>query len=238
MKILCIIPARSGSKGIKDKNIKLLNGKPLIAYSILQALGSKYRDKMRIIVSTDSLEYAKISREYGAEVPFIRPKEISLDLSTDDEFIIHAVNFMKKKFNYNSDIILQLRPTYPTRKIEILDKCLDKFIENRDNYDSLRTVIPFEKSPFKMYCIEDNILNPLFNKIEFSGKIINEPFNKCRQILPKTYLHNGYIDILNTDIIYKETISGKRILPFVMDKTEYHDIDTEEDFKIIENNFC
>ena len=87
MKILCIIPARSGSKGIPHKNIKNLCGKPLLSWSIEQAQKSKHY--MRIIVTTDSEEYAEIARKYGAETPFIRPKEISQDLSTDLEFIQH-----------------------------------------------------------------------------------------------------------------------------------------------------
>ena len=87
MKILCLIPARSGSKGIKHKNIRNLSGKPLMAWSIEQAKNSKH--SMRIIVTTDSEEYAKIARDYGAETPFLRPSKISQDLSTDLEFIKH-----------------------------------------------------------------------------------------------------------------------------------------------------
>ena len=165
MKILCIIPARSGSRGIIDKNIILLNGKPLIVYSIEQALNSKYYKYMRIIVSTDSEKYALISKKYGAEVPFLRPKEISQDLSLDEEFINHTVDYLRSVENYYPDIILQLRPTYPTRKVEIIDKCIELFLEKRDEYDSLRTVIPYEKSPYKMYRIINENLVPLFYEI-------------------------------------------------------------------------
>lgn len=227
MNILCIIPARSGSKGIPHKNIKNLCGKPLLSWSIEQAQKSKY--KMRIIVSTDCEKYAELAREYGAETPFLRPKDISQDLSTDYEFIIHAIEELKKE-NYVPDFIVQLRPTYPTRKVETLDKTIKLFIENRDKYDSLRTVIPFDKSPYKMYRIEDNELKPLFREV--SGII--EPYNQCRQNLPETYLHNGYIDILNTNIVLNGRISGERIYPFLMCKNEYHDIDYEEDFKEVE----
>ena len=192
MQILCLIPARSSSKGIKDKNIKLLNDKPLMAWTIEQAIKSKY--DMKIIVSTDSEEYAKIAKEWGAEVPFLRPKDISQDLSTDIEFIKHSINWLEKYENYKPDIIIQLRPTSPLRKVEDIDKTLDIFIKNYDNYDSLRTVYEIDKTPFKMYKIEDDKLKPLlpnFNDLK-------EPFNCCRQIFPKTYLHNGYIDILNS----------------------------------------
>ena len=227
MEILCLIPARSGSKGVPHKNIRELAGKPLIAWSIEQAKQSKH--KMRIIVSTDSEEYCEIAKRYGAETPFLRPKEISQDLSTDLEFIEHALGELKKE-NYFPDFIVQLRPTYPTRTVKNLDETIDIFIENRDKYDSLRTVISFEKSPYKMYRIENNILEPLFREV--NG--IKEPYNQCRQNLPNTYLHNGYIDILNTNIVKNGKISGERIYPYLMTGDEYHDIDYEDDFREVE----
>lgn len=223
VQILCIIPARSGSKGIKNKNIMDFNGKPLLAWSIEQAQKCNY--EMKIIVSTDSQEYANIAIKYGAEVPFLRPSEISHDLATDFEFINHCVNWLKTNENYTCDIILQLRPTSPTRKIEDLNKALDLFIKNKENFDSLRSVIPFEKSPFKMYSINDDELKPLFNEVNS----IKEPYNQPRQILPQCYLHNGYIDILNTSILNENTISGKNILPLIMDDNNNLDIDNISD---------
>ena len=219
VQILCIIPARSGSKGIKNKNIMDFNDKPLLAWSIEQAQKCDY--KMKIIVSTDNQYYADIAIKYGAEVPFLRPNEISKDLSTDIEFINHCVDWLKNNENYTCDIILQLRPTSPTRNIEDINKALKLFIKNRDKFDSLRSVIPFEKSPFKMYSLNDNKLTPLFNKINN----IQEPYNQPRQILPQCYIHNGYIDILNTSILNDNTISGKNILPFIMEESNNMDID-------------
>ena len=232
MEILCIIPARSGSKGIKDKNIKLFNGKPLISWSIEQALQSKHN--MKIIVSTDSEKYAEIARKYGAEVPFIRPALISQDTSTDIDFIKHTINWFSKHRNYHPDIILQLRPTQPCRKVSTIDNCIDIFIEKYNEYDSLRTVVEFSKSPFKMYTIKENILCPLFESIDN----IEEPYNQCRQFLPKTYLHNGYVDLLKPSILNKNTISGSNIYPYVMDKEDTVDIDTQEDWNKSENIKC
>ena len=225
VQILCIIPARSGSKGIKNKNIMDYNGRPLLAWSIEQAQKCIY--EMKIIVSTDSQEYANIAKKYGAEVPFLRPYEISNDFSTDFEFINHCVDWLKTNENYTCDIILQLRPTSPTRKIEDLNKALELFIKNREKFDSLRSVIPFEKSPFKMYSINNDELKPLFNEVNN----IKEPYNQSRQILPQCYLHNGYIDILNTSILNENTISGKNILPFIMEETNNIDIDHISDLK-------
>ena len=229
IKILCIIPARSGSKGIPNKNIKLFNKQPLLYWSISQAQQLKYN--VRILLSTDSEEYRKIAIKYGAEVPFLRPKEISDDTSTDYEFIKHAIDWYKINKNYIPDVILQLRPTYPTRNVQIIDECLTIFLKNRHIYDSLRTVIPTYKSPYKMYVINDTILTPLFKEVNN----IKEPYNQCRQILPKVYLHNGYIDILNTSIVNNKTISGNKIYPYIMSKEEYHDIDTIDDWEKAEN---
>tara|TARA_A100001035_G_C27748778_1_gene485354 strand:- start:10 stop:690 length:681 start_codon:yes stop_codon:yes gene_type:complete len=223
VEILCIIPARSGSKGIKNKNIMDFNGKPLLVWSIEQAQKCKYN--MKIVVSTDSNEYANIAKKYGAEVPFLRPNNISADLSTDFEFIDHCIKWLKTNENYTCDIILQLRPTSPTRNIEDINKALQIFIKNRNKFDSLRSVIPFDKSPYKMYTLNNNILTPLFNEINN----IQEPYNKPRQILPQCYLHNGYIDILNTSILNENTISGKKILPFIMDNDNNIDIDNISD---------
>ena len=223
VEILCIIPARSGSKGIQNKNIMDFHGKPLLGWSIEQAQKCNY--KMKIVVSTDSTEYADIAVKHGAEVPFLRPLEISQDLSTDYEFMNHCVEWLKEHHKYACDIILQLRPTSPTRKVEDINKALEMFLNKRDTFDSLRSVIPVEKSPYKMYTLNNGNLVPLFNEINHT----KEPYNQPRQILPQCYLHNGYIDILNTSILKHNTISGQNILPFVMEETNNLDIDNPSD---------
>ena len=233
VKILCLIPARSGSKGIKDKNIKDFGGYPLMGWTIMQAVKSKHAPNMRIVVSTDSKKYAIIANAYGAETPFRRPKELSQDLSTDYEFINHAVQWLSVNEDYVPDFIVQLRPTQPHRRIEDIDKCIDLFLQHYQEYDSLRTVVTFEKSPYKMYTIERNDtmnnprLTPLFKEI--TG--IKEPFNQCRQVLPQTYLHNGYIDIFKTTLLEEKTISGEKIYPFIMSVDDTIDIDTEADWE-------
>lgn len=231
-KILALIPARGGSKGIPRKNLKLFRNKPLIYWSIKQALESKFIN--RVIVSTDCPEIAETAKKFGAEVPFLRPLEISQDTSTDFEFMTHALNFLKNNQNYIPDLIIQLRPTYPTRKLDVLNQTIQIMLEN-ESYTSLRTVIPIEKSPFKMYLINknSNILTPLFKEI--NG--LDEPYNRCRQELPQAYLHNGYIDIIRTDTILKDnSMTGNKIYPFVLDKNEHHDLDTLQDWEKAEGN--
>lgn len=226
VKILCVIPARSGSKGIIDKNIMDFKGQPLLSWSIEQAKKSIYSNCIKIVVSTDSEQYAQISKQYGAEVPFLRPIHISGDTSTDFECIKHCVDWLIMNQNYIPDIILHLRPTQPCRKVEHIDDAIKTFIMNRNKYDSLRSVIPVDKSPFKMYSLNNNdTLTPLFNELND----IKEPYNQARQLLPKCYLHNGYIDILNANILNNNTISGNRIYPFIMSADNNIDIDEKQD---------
>jgi CMP-N,N'-diacetyllegionaminic acid synthase len=240
MKILCLIPARSGSKGIKDKNLATINGKSLLQWSIIHAQKSSYSKYIKIVVSTDSSKYQQIAINSGAECPFLRPKEISGDLSSDYEFTFHALEWLKENQNYVPDFVIHLRPTYPTRRVSDLDKCIQLFINHRIRYDSLRTIIPFEKSPFKMYITTNDTdvdLNtqeiiPLFQEI--SG--VREPYNECRQKLPQAYLHNGCIDIFNTYCVYKhKSITGKKILGYIMSESEKHDIDKQADLEDIKN---
>jgi len=222
-------------KRYTDKNIKILNNKPLLCHSIDQAKESKYykNKQMRIVVTTDSEKYANISKEYGAEIPILRPSEISQDLSTDFEFMKHMIDYLKLTENYNPDIILQLRPTQPLRKIDEIDKCIDIFISKFEEYDSLRTVIPYEKSPFKMYEVKDNKLIPLFKNLIINEKTIIEPYNQCRQLLPQTYLHNGYIYLLKPYLLNEGKINGDRIYPYIMNKEDTIDIDTMDDWNKI-----
>ena len=129
MKIISIIPARSGSKRVKNKNIRKLMGLPLLAHTIIHSLNSKLIS--RTIVSTDSKKYARIAKKHGAEVPFLRPDDISGDRSTDLECFQHCVNFLKKKENYTPDIIVHLRVTYPIRENDIIDNCIKLFLKKK-----------------------------------------------------------------------------------------------------------
>tara|TARA_A100001015_G_scaffold198810_1_gene221867 strand:+ start:862 stop:1374 length:513 start_codon:yes stop_codon:yes gene_type:complete len=136
-KILAVIPARAGSKGITKKNIVNLQNVPLIAYSIEAAKRSNL--VTRIICSTDSQEIANIAVKYGAEVPFLRPKEISKDNSTDLDAFKHVINWLHENESYNPDLILQLRPTSPLRTVQMIDDSISIMIKER-SYDSLRSI--------------------------------------------------------------------------------------------------
>jgi len=230
IKILAIIPARAGSKSIKNKNIIKLFGKPLIFHSINAA--KKCNFISRIIVSTDSEKIKKIALKFGAEVPFMRPKKLALDNSKDYEVFHHCLKWLSKNENYNPDLIIHLRPTYPMRKISEINKSI-KFALLNKNFDSIRSVCEPMQHPFKMYTLnKKKFLKPFINnsKKEFG--------NWPRQQLPKIYWHNGYIDIIKPKTIMKQhSMSGKRILPFFLKNDEIHDVDDRISLEIIKKIF-
>jgi len=226
LNIIALIPARSGSKGIIHKNIKLYKGIPLLAHSIKIAKECSYISD--VYLSTDSEEYQKIGLEYGSSVMPLRPETISDDLSPDIDCFNHLLTWMKDNNMIIPDIIVHLRPTYPNRSIDLLNNCIETFLKNYNNYNSLRTVIPFKKTPYKMYYIDEN--NNLTPYIK-THKLFKEPYNQARQNFPDTYIHNGCIDIVNTNIIFNDNLlSGEKILPFIMGEYDSNDIDDLDDF--------
>lgn len=196
MNIIAIIPARSGSKSIKNKNIILYKGKPLIYHSIKTAIESKYIN--RVIVSTDSKKYKNISINFGAEVPFLRPKKYSSDNSIDYDYILHATKFLIKN-KYYPDIIVLLRPTTPNRVVRVVDEAINFFLKNFNKYDSMRSVSIFNQPPQKLFMIKNEQLKGFFDKS------LNDEYHALpRQKYPKTYLPNGYVDIVKTKFFLKK----------------------------------
>lgn len=228
--IIALIPARSGSKGIHNKNIKLYKGLPLMAHSINIAKQCKFINE--VYVSTDSQEYQNIAIQYGAKVCELRPIEISNDLSPDIDTFKH---FLEWRYNNNlliPDIIIHLRPTYPNRTLELLNNCIIDFLSKYEKYHSLRTVVKIKNSPYKMYYIHRNKLIPFI----IDDDRFLEPFNQARQNFKDAYLHNGCVDIVKTEIILKyNLLSGYNILPYIMDENEIDDIDEIKDFIDSEN---
>jgi len=223
IKILAIIPCRSGSKGIKNKNIINIFGKPLIFYSIFFTRECKFIDK--ILVSTDDKKYQKISEKYGLTINYLRPKKISKDSSLDISFFKHAINFLKIKENYKPDYVVQLRPTSPLRKIRDLKKIL-KILMKDKRADSVRSISKMKKNPYKCWQIcFGNTLKPIMR----NNTTFKEPYNAPRQLLPKFYYQNGVYDIFRTRILKRNVISGRKILGHRT--KESLDIDTYDDLK-------
>ena len=218
--IWAVIPARSGSKGIKNKNIKKILGEPLLNYSIKAAINSDYIS--RIILDTDSIEYQKIGKNAGADTPFLRPIEISQDQSTDHDVFMHLFEF----FGENSpDLWVHLRPTTPIREKEIIDKAISDFLDDELS-SSLRSVHTCSESPYKWFLKDnDNYAKTISDEISLQD--VNQP----RQNLPTVFVPNGYIDLIRTSQINSGSLHGDKIKLF--ETPHSHEVDTLEDFEFI-----
>lgn len=221
-KVICIIPARGGSKGIPRKNIKQLSGKPLIAYSIEQALQSKYID--RVIVSTEDNEIAGIAKKYGAETPFLRPKYLAGDDIAIVDVLLHSIDWIEKREKYNFDILVLLHATAPLRNVSDIDCCIKMLIKEKAN---------------NVFSVTESHRNPYFNMVEVgrNGKITLSKKGSftCRQAAPKVYDMNASVYIWWKDALKKEKgifLENSRI--YVMPKDRSIDIDDELDFRIAE----
>lgn len=219
-KILALIPARGGSKGIKDKNIISLSGKPLIAYSIEAALKSKYIDKT--VVTTDSPQIAKISKEYGASIPFLRPKELADDTSKTIDAVLHAVKELEKCSEFFDTIIL-LQPTQPLRTAEDIDRAAEQFFLNGEQ--SLASVSPVDDHPLLIRTV---------NKDGRLHNLINKSSTCRRQDMDDYYRINGCIYINSIASIDKNTSFNDNETGIVMDKKHSVDIDDMSDLALAE----
>lgn len=224
--VLAIIPARGGSKGIPRKNIKLFAGYPLIAYSI--EAGLRANQVTRVIVSTDDEEIAAVARQYGAQVPFLRPPELAQDDTRDLPVFQQALAWLEEFEDYKAEIVVQLRPTSPIRPRNCVDDAISLLLEHPDA-DSVRGVVPSGQNPHKMWRIDpgSGMMTPLL-KVEG----IDEPFNAPRQLLPQIYWQTGHIDAIRASVItQKNSMSGSRIFPLILDSKYTVDIDTPFDWK-------
>ena len=220
--VLAIIPARGGSKGLPGKNTRPLAGHPLVAYSIAAGLQAKLVN--RVICSTDSQEIAEIARRYGAEVPFLRPEHLAADESPDIDAFQHVIKELAGREGYRPDIIVQLRPTSPVRQPGQVDAGIQLLIDNPET-DSIRGVTPSPATPYKMWRIDNDLLEPL---LTIDG--VAEPFNMPRQALPEVYWQTGTLDIMRTSVIDSGSMTGNEIRPFVVDQEHAVDIDHLESF--------
>ena len=226
-RVIAIIPARGGSKGLPWKNIIPLGGKPLIAWSIEVAKKSKLVE--RVIVTTDDEKIASVAREYGAEVPFIRPAELAQDDTPPDPVLKHVLQFLEEKEGVRPEIIVWLEPPCPFRTQKEIDEAVT-ILRNDREADSLRSVIEPFQNPFKSWTIaEDGYLTPL---IQIEGKTLH---TGPRQKTKKTYWQNGALFLLKYDTIMKKgNFFGDKILPYVMPSDRFVDIDKREDLEMAE----
>lgn len=221
--ILAIITARGGSKGVPRKNIRVLGGKPLIAWTIEAALRSS--DSMRLIVSTDSAEIAEVSKEYGAEIPFLRPVELAGDTFTSVSAVLHAVVWLVEHENYRPDLILLLQPTSPFRSSQDIDSSLK--LQRENAADAVVSVTPN--------------LRPLqwLRKIDEQGILVSAPINdtiaRRRQDAEPLYQLNGAVYVIKSEVFIREqTFYPHQTRAYIMPPERSLDIDTELDFLIAE----
>ncbi len=221
---LCIITARANSKGIKNKNLQKINNKELIYYPIKAALKSKLIND--VVVSTDSPKIAKISKDYGAKVPFLRPKKFALDSSPSSEAVLHCINFLRKKnFTYNNFILLE--PTSPLTSNIDIDKAIRVFERNKIKADALVTVSKAEQSHpvFLVKKDKNNLIKPFLKKsFDF----------KRRQDLSKLFFFDGslYISKVKT-YLTKKTFNHNKTLAYQLEKYKYIEIDDKIDLKLV-----
>jgi N-acylneuraminate cytidylyltransferase len=224
--ILALIPARGGSKGIPRKNVRLLAGKPLIAYSIDHALQSRHIG--RVIVSTDDEDIAAAARAAGAEVPFMRPAEFARDMSPDLDVFRHALRWLRERENYVPELVVHLRPTGPVRRVELVDEAIARMLAT-PSADSLRAVSVPALTPYKMWRIENGFLKPL---LTMPG--VKEPHSMPRQMLPEVYWQNGYVDIMRArTILEQDSMTGGVVLPFIVTDRIF-ELDYEESIPEVE----
>lgn len=218
---LALIPARSGSKSLPDKNVRDFAGKPLLAHSVEQALAARSID--RVIVSTDSERYAAIAREYGAQTPFLRPAELATDDATDLVVFQHALAWLRNHEDWIPEILVHLRPTYPRRDPADIDRVVE-LLAGDPQLDSVRSIAPAAETPFKMWTRgSDGLLTPV-------ADLGNEAYNQPRQSLPAAYLQNACIDAVRSRVVLEQgSMTGRRILGYVMQ--DNLDIDTLSDFE-------
>lgn len=217
--VFAIIPARSGSKGIRDKNIILLDGYPIIAYTIAASKLSKTIE--RTLVSTDSKKYAEIAIKFGAEVPVLRPAEISKDRSTDFEFMVHIIDWLYDNEASLPEYFVHLRPTNPLRNSTVVDEAVGRIMSD-GKATSLRSAHVSTHSPYKWFIKDNEYFQSLFPGLSLDDA--NDP----RQKFPPVFIPNSYVDVLKTDYIIKnEKIHGDRMIAFETPKSV--DLDTEED---------
>ncbi len=222
MKVFALVTARSGSKGVPDKNIKNIGGHSLLDWSIKSSLKTQLISN--VYLSTDSEEYANIGKESGALIPFLRPKELASDTASDLEVIKHFLSENDEK----PDALVHIRPTTPLRDPSILDKAIELFFSKKSELTSLRSVHEMSESAYKSFEVNDKGFLSTIGSIE-SGDKANLP----RQAFPKTYAANGYVDVLDPNYILRENkLHGDKILAFQTPVVT--EVDSFEDLEYLE----
>jgi CMP-N-acetylneuraminic acid synthetase len=227
--VLAIIQARGGSKGIPRKNIKELLGKPLIAWTIEAARAARL--VTRVIVSTDDVEIAEVAKEWGAEVPFLRPAELASDEAKSIGLLTHALNWLSTNENYQTDIVVQLKPTNPLRRAETIDRCVELY-KSSPGIDAVITVVKAPIHPLKTWKFDGEFLTPFVPEDVFG---IKEASKTPRQKLPEAFGNNSCVHVINPKtILEKQSSIGTKVKGVILTREESINIDDPIDFLVAE----
>ena len=226
--IIGLIPARAGSKRIADKNVRRLNGHPVLGYCIAAAKASGVFDA--VIVSTDSESYAAIARHYGAEVPFLRPAEFATSTSPDFEWIDHLLHKVRVE-GRSYDCFSILRPSSPLRQADTIRRAWAAF-RDESGVDSLRAVEKVRQHPGKMWVIRGNRMTPLLPLT-----VGPQPWHSMQMAsLPEVYVQNASLEIANCSVVFEQrNIAGTTIVPFVTEGLEGFDLNDPEDWWLLQH---
>jgi len=224
--VIAIVPARGGSKGLPRKNLRGLGGLPLVAWSV--AAGLEATAVGAVIVSTEDEEIASVARACGAEVPFLRPRELAQDDTPDLPVFEHALGWLERERGWRPELVVQLRPTSPFRPVGMVDEAIER-LRAQPEADALRSVTSPSQTPFKMWRLSGRLLEPLL------GTLGEELFNAPRQRLPSVYWQTGHLDVIRrATLVEMGSMTGRRIAPFVVEPRYAIDIDTLEQLELAE----
>jgi CMP-N,N'-diacetyllegionaminic acid synthase len=225
--ILAVVPARSGSKSLPNKNLRVLGGVPLVAHAIRQAMAASTVD--RVIVSTDSVEIAQLARAEGAEVPFLRPAEFATDTATDLQVFQHLLGFLTQTEQRLPELLVHIRATSPIRRPQIIDLAVNK-MRSRPDATSLRSVSPAPFPPYKMWNIDlESRLIPIAT---VSG--LKDGYDQPRQALPAAYAQDGLVDVIRPRAILEEESMAGVVILGLLHPERAVDIDTLADLRVAE----
>lgn len=223
---IAIIPARAGSKGIRNKNISPVGGKPLIAWTIEAAAACKAIS--RTIVSTDSSLFADVARQHGAEVPFLRPPELAKDDTPGIAPVIHAIEWLATHQNYRPEYIMLLQPTSPLRTANDIDSAIQ--LARTRNADSVVSVCEVSHHPYWTMKLKDD--GSLASFLDLNLTELQQKYPR-RQDLPKAYAENGAIYLVRCSVLRESrTLYGTRLIGYVMPMERSLDIDTPLDLRL------
>lgn len=221
-RVLALVPARAGSKGLLGKNIRRMCGKPLVGWSIEQGWGSRYVDK--VLVSTDSEEIASVAREFGASVPFLRPQELASDTACSIDVIFHAIDFLERQ-GERYDYLVLLEPTSPLREVSDIDGAIELCAQGPKNSSVVGVAMVDNAHPSFLFSLKNGRLQPMKGK---------QPTGLRRQDLKQDYYYlEGSIYVTSISALRKErTFYHDATAPWIVDKYKAIEIDTVADFVI------